>query len=373
MYIPSDVVSIGEGAFKGSEMKKVRFLGDTVSIGDGAFRDCANLESIELPESLREIGERAFQGCRKLAKIRVPGGVREIKPNTFLSCGAPSAIELSEGVESLGSGFCAFSRPAKLSLPRSLKSIDRGAFARVNGNVEVTLADGNEAFKTEDGCLYARDGKTLLFVPRSVEELNVPEGVETVGDFACYTCESLVSVRLPRTLTSIGFAAFRRCAALSSVNIPEGVTYIGGQAFYGCPSLESVSIPDGVAKIENGTFEYCERLKFAHLPRGLTRIGENAFHGCRALSSVTIPASVEEIGEDAFALCVSLKEAVFENPSGWIYRPAGAENAGRTEVDPDIVRNSKKAGYCLRAKWKKGMAKRKGRRAGADSGWRRLK
>ena len=34
-----------------------------VKIGDDAFRDCKQLHSIHLPESIKSVGKNAFAGC----------------------------------------------------------------------------------------------------------------------------------------------------------------------------------------------------------------------------------------------------------------------------------------------------------------------
>ena len=56
--------------------------------------------------------------------------------------------------------------------------------------------------------------------------------------------KSLTSVKLPRTLTSIGNFAFFGCSGLTSITIPDSVTEIGDVAFYECTGLTGVYITD---------------------------------------------------------------------------------------------------------------------------------
>ncbi len=116
----------------------------------------------------------------------------------------------------------------------------------------------------------------------------VEPGVESVGNYAFYSCLKLASVSLPGGVKSIGESAFQDCAKLTAVEIPEGVTSIGSSAFSGCSGLTSVTIPDGV-----------------------TSIGGNAFWYCSSLSSVTIPESVTSIGSAAFQACSRLKHVYY--------------------------------------------------------------
>ena len=79
-------------------------------------------------------------------------------------------------------------------------------------------------------------------------------------------CETLVSITIPNSVTSIGMCAFSFCKNLTSVTIPNSVTGIGGGAFGGCTSLTSITIPNSV-----------------------TSIGGGAFYGCANLTNITIP------------------------------------------------------------------------------------
>ena len=119
-------------------------------------------------------------------------------------------------------------------------------------------------------------------------------------------CDSLKSVTIPSSVTSIGKMAFFGSENLTNIAIPDSVTSIGKMAFYDCRSLMSIAIPDGVTSIEESTFYNCYSLTSITIPDGVTSIGESAFYGCVALTSITIPDSVTSIGERAFFNCGSL-------------------------------------------------------------------
>ncbi len=144
------------------------------------------------------------------------------------------------------------------------------------------------------------------FVSKSgeIRSITVPEGVTSVENLGF---ETLESVNLPESLTSIGREAFRG-SILESINIPEGVKTIGGEAFYTCENLKKVTIPAGVEVIEQRTFESCKNLSEAILPNGLTTIEAGAFQNCDALTSINIPKSVKVIQSNAFEECSSLRQ-----------------------------------------------------------------
>ena len=55
-------------------------------IGMNAFRNCKNLSSISIPETVKFIGNQAFRGCSKLKKLNIPKNVKAVYPLAFADC-----------------------------------------------------------------------------------------------------------------------------------------------------------------------------------------------------------------------------------------------------------------------------------------------
>ncbi|MCD8373162.1 MAG: leucine-rich repeat domain-containing protein [Clostridia bacterium] len=68
--------------------------------------------------------------------------------------------------------------------------------------------------------------------------LNMPEGVTSVGRFAAMT--TLVSVTIPNSATSIEWYTFENCTSLETIVIGSGITGIDDYAFIGCTSFKTV-------------------------------------------------------------------------------------------------------------------------------------
>lgn len=154
---------------------------------------------------------------------------------------------------------------------------------------------------------YSED-KTVLEECRNkkVTNVEIPESVTEINNFAFEDCTSLTSVTIPKGVTEIGFKTFAGCSSLTSVTIPNSVTRIDTRAFKGCKSLSSITIPDSVTEIFSYAFEGCSSLTSVTIPGSVTKSGYCVFLGCSSLTSVTISEGVRVIGGSEFEGCSSL-------------------------------------------------------------------
>ena len=154
---------------------------------------------------------------------------------------------------------------------------------------------------------------SAFYEKTSLTSVKLPRTLTTIGDRAFYGCSSLTSITIPDSVTSIGDSAFNRCSGLTSITIPDGVTTIGNSAFYGCTNLTSLTIGSGVTTIENSAFGGCSSLTSITIPDGVTTIEYNTFGYCSSLTSITIPDGVTSIGGSAFCYCSDLKSVTIGN------------------------------------------------------------
>lgn len=200
-------------------------------------------------------------------------------------------------------------RIKNIFIPATIKEFNF-SFLHCTNLENITVDRQNSAYKSIDGVLYSKDGKKLICYPacKSTQKFVIPNGVESVEDWAFTECRQIENVVFSNSITSIGMYAFYNCESLLNVTIGENVTNIGIFAFSGCKGLEGVKIPEGVTSIPEGMFYDNECLDEISIPDGITSIGESAFCNCENLKSLTIPDSVTHIGKAAFWGCSKISE-----------------------------------------------------------------
>ncbi len=274
--------------------------------------------------------------------------------------GAVKKIVVEEGVTAVGRyAFCGLPCAREVTLPESLERLGRGAFYSCVYLGGVVIPDGvtelEEYVFTE--CFWLRSAvvgagvKSLYGTfdgDMGLEQVTLPEGLESVGDRCFYGCKALKDVDLPASLVSIGQYAFYETGLTGTVSLGPSLQSIGQAAFgasievtafeldaanptlYGANGgvveresgkmvllpcgLTSYVVPDGVKEIAPGLFDGAHKLERVVLPEGLEHIGDEAFWDCLSLRELKLPSTLKTIGRKAFRLTRSLTE--LELPEG---------------------------------------------------------
>ena len=172
---------------------------------------------------------------------------------------------------------------------------------------QSTALDLTGAVTDADGTPYTITALGVeAFWDSYLTAITLPDGLESIGDKAFYSCSSLTAIDIPSSVTSIGEEAFRSCTSLKDVTLPDGLESIGSYAFNSCTSLTAIEIPSSITSIAENTFGGCTSLEDVTLPDGLESIGSYAFRDCTRLTAIEIPSSITSIGTSAFNGCTSL-------------------------------------------------------------------
>lgn len=196
------------------------------------------------------------------------------------------------------------------------------------GTLARQLADDTSISQLKvDGPIDATDFDFITHKLLSLTDLDLSdaviaaaEDVKTAANITAYRANELppyalfgskvTSVALPQTITSIGEAAFGKCA-VKAIEIPPTVTAIGDYAFTGCNELKEIAIPSTVTSVGAGAFKDCTALETAAIHSRLHTIGADMFNGCTSLADVLLPQTCRQIGDRAFENCTSLQQIAF--------------------------------------------------------------
>ncbi len=165
-------------------------------IASYAFMNNKELESIELPESLEVIGNQVFDGCNKLKNIKIG---------------------------------------------KNLSNINGMSFYNIPTDANIEISPANNYYIFENGMILIKDKKTLVKVITNNEDVEIPYGIEEIGDYAFHYCINLKNVIIPNTVKKIG-NSFNHCDALEKIEIPSSVESISSNCFNYSLNLKEIVI-----------------------------------------------------------------------------------------------------------------------------------
>ena len=134
------VTSIGENAFKDcTNLTSVTIPDSVTSIGRSAFSGCSRLTSVRIPDSVTSIGDRAFQYCSNLTSVTIGNSVTSIEGWTFDYCGSLTSLTIPDSVTSIGNRAFEYCGLTSVIIGDSVTSIGSSAFAYCNSLESITF------------------------------------------------------------------------------------------------------------------------------------------------------------------------------------------------------------------------------------------
>ena len=186
-----------------------------ISIGVRAFKNCANLKTIDIAQSVTLLGEECFYGCLTLEAFS------------------------NKGIVTIGGKSFAECENLKVVSIESLDSLQQGIFFNCSQLIDCNLPNiksiGKESFKN---C-------------QSLKEYNITENVSFVGESAFEGCTSLVRMIFPDNVKELGKGVFTNCTALTSISIGAGISYLPW-IFEECSNLSEIRFEDSYSTLVFG-------------------------------------------------------------------------------------------------------------------------
>lgn len=270
------------------------------SIPNGAFRRCTSLKKVALGNTVKTIGDQAFSECTALKEVNLPDGLTSIGSDCFKGCKSLFAT-------------------STLIIPGTVTSVGNSAFIESGVN-EVS-------WKTE--CAIPDNAFNKCKRLKSITA-NYTSGI---GKWALANCDSLKSILIPRSCTTIGSQAFRNDTSLTTVTLNKNITYIADFAFSNT-GIVKLEFPEGFEKltigpkafelsykletitffdskeiiIQDDAFRGTPKLKKINFGEGVTEIGCGNFWQCPLLQNFKLPETIRKIDANSFNYCDSITQ-----------------------------------------------------------------
>lgn len=309
LYIPSEI----DGC------KVTRIWGN-------AFRNCRNLTSVTIPDSVLEIGDASFSGCTNLEKITIGESIATINIGMFEGC--DKLIQKENGI----------------------LYVDRWVIGCDVNLQSVTLRE--DTVGISESALYTSQAdsiilpKSLMYIkgnsiPCTIISVTIPESVISIDAWAFSACYQLIEVYnlSSVTLTKENFPNV--LDVYTSADIPSKLwTDVNGYVFYEDGQVCYLIDYQG-ADNELTLPETCNGKNYA--------IHRNALSHHLDLTSVIIPAGITDVGDEAFRFCTALVDITFKGTKAqwnsmvadavkWDYY-TGSGNYTLHCIDGDIVKS----------------------------------
>lgn len=211
----------------------------------------------KVPPAIKSITPCAYVGCELIDKdCKLSAGLVEIGYSAFQNCALTSLV-LPSSLETIGMGAFFGNHLREITIPAAVTDIGDYAFAD-NDLSALVVEAGNEVYDSRDNCnaIIETESNELLV---GCDNTVIPAAVRLIRPCAFYGSTRLSAIQLPDSLESIGDYAFMNCISLDAAVIPNTTRYIGKSAFYGCKKLTKVELPANVA-VGEGAFRNCDGL-----------------------------------------------------------------------------------------------------------------
>ena len=294
-------------------------------IGYNAFRNCSDITSVVLPNTVTVIDFSAFGNCSNLTSISLPSGLVSIGSGAFQYCTSLTSLTIPASVTSIaGEG--------------QTNTTNRGPVYGCDNLETLVVEAGNTVYDSRDNCnaIVKTATNTMIF---GCKGSTFPASVTTIGKGA-FKETTIENVTISEGVTTLETFSFYHCRNLKSLNISSTVSTIGSEAFTGCPSLESIVVADANATFDSrdncnaiiktaddelilgcvnteipatvkavGYKAFTETLiTDITLPEGVTTLKPWALSKCGMLKTVVLPSTLTDIQYGAFQECNSLTD-----------------------------------------------------------------
>ncbi|MGN1348591.1 MAG: leucine-rich repeat protein [Acutalibacteraceae bacterium] len=246
--------------------------------------------------------------------VIIGDGVTSVGNRAFSSDGTPyqyniQSVVLPDTLKTIGDYAFAYTAIKNIEIPAGVESIGENAFKLCSSLESIIVDKNNQYYSSDDfGVLFNKDKTVLIQYPagNSRETYKTPDSVKTLGSYSFALCQ-LKNIELTSEINTIEEGAIAGCLSLKKIKIPTKVETIAPVAFAECSYLEEIEIPASVKSI-----------------------GLDAFGVCLSLESIKVDENNPYFSSDDFGVLFNKDKTVL------LQYPAG--NSRETYKTPDSVK-----------------------------------
>ena len=282
-------------------------------MGGYGYYQWDNAKKVIINEGVTAIGENEFFACYDLESVSIPSSVKTINKLAFALDEKLTDVTISEGVTFIGNGaFYECKSLTSISLPKSVKTIELGAFSR-SGLKSLIIPECVKSLECVSGC-------------ENLTDVLVPAGVTDFSNYVFYNNRNGLIIYTPNGSYAQSRAEDLGIEVLEPEDYPQDFSWTldedgtltvsgkgnmqfgeNGKAPWGT-DIKKVIVKDGITAIRSNAFTNCRNLTEVTIPNSVKAIGSGAFSGCSALTSVNLPDGLKAIKSSAFLNCLRLSD-----------------------------------------------------------------
>lgn len=254
LVVPEGLTTVsGKYLFSDSKFTSLSLPNSLESVGDYTFYSLSGITELDLPPNLKTVGTYGFCRLSNLKTLVLPEGLKTLGDYAFSSCGATNVLRIPKSMTTT-SGKWAFSSGnySGIQLHDGMTEISHGAFGYCASVTEIDIPDsveiiGPAAFAGSGLTQQPAWPKNLISAGGSIYSQcasmtgtgTFPAGIGYTGN-NLFRGTSLTSVVVAYDMTSIPYESMIVSGKLRSIRIPASVTSIGYSATYQCTALQYI-------------------------------------------------------------------------------------------------------------------------------------
>ena len=207
-------------------------------------------------------------------------------------------------------------------------------------NVYYVLYDSGKLLLRGSGATYDYEiSDSPFYESEEIKKLVVSKGITEIGNSIFERCSNMTMASFPNTLKRIGKRAFFQFSdgGLTTLQIPSSVDTIGDEAFAN-QSMVTVTLPETLTTLGTYLFQSADALQSVRVE--CAEIPAFCFVRCKKLNQMTISKNVKKIGANSVNYCTLLDTITYEGSlEEWKAIEKYANWDGNSSTSPGYLNN----------------------------------